>query len=108
MPFHDPKQRAYKQVLPGMRTRTFWGEQQLLSLVDLEANTLLPAHSHPHEQSTFVLEGELTFEIDGEKTLVQAGEIMIIPSGAVHQATAGAAPVKLLDVFTPVREDLKY
>lgn len=91
-----------------MRTRTFWGEQQLLSLVDLEANTFLPPHSHPHEQSTFVLEGELTFEIEGDKTLVQAGEIVIIPSNIVHQATAGPAPVRLLDIFTPVREDLKY
>lgn len=108
MTFYDPQKRPYKQVLPGMRTRTFWGEHQLLSLVDLEANTILPAHSHPHEQSTFVLEGELTFEIEEQTTLVRTGEIMIIPGGVQHLVTVGPAPARVLDVFTPVREDLKY
>jgi quercetin dioxygenase-like cupin family protein len=108
MTFHDPTKRPFKLVLPGMRTRTFWGDNQLLSLVDLDANTILPPHSHPHEQSTFVLEGELTFEIEGQETLVRAGEIMIIPGGVEHLARVGPSPARVLDVFTPVREDLKY
>ncbi len=38
----------------------------MLSLAELDPDTILPRHSHPHEQSTYVLEGELVFEIAGE------------------------------------------
>ncbi len=108
MTFHDPAKRSYKNVLPGMKTRTFWGEQHLLSLVDLDANTVLPRHNHPHEQSTFVLEGELDFEVAGETRRVRAGEIIIIPGGVEHFVKVGPQPAKVMDFFTPAREDLKY
>ncbi len=108
MPFYNPQERAVKDWLPGMHIRTFWGENQLLSLVDLDADTVLPRHSHPHEQSTFVLEGELEFELAGETRLVKAGELIIIPGGVEHVAKVGPHPVRVLDTFSPVREDFKY
>lgn len=108
MAFYNPKDRPVKDLVPGMHIRTFWGEQQLLSLVELDANTILPRHSHPHEQSTFVLEGELEFELGGEIRLVRAGELVIIPGGVEHFVTVGPMPTRVLDTFSPVREDLKY
>lgn len=108
MTFYNPQQRPHKDVLPGMRIRTFWGEGHLLSLVDLDADTFLPRHSHPHEQSSFVLSGELEFEIDGEKQLVRAGELIIIPGGVEHQARVGPEPAQVLDIFVPIREEFKY
>lgn len=105
---HDPSQRSYKNLLPGVRTRTFWGENMLISLVELEANALIPAHSHPQEQSTFILEGELEADIAGEKRLVRAGELLIIPGGMEHSVRVGPSLTKVIDVFSPVREDLKY
>jgi quercetin dioxygenase-like cupin family protein len=108
MPFYNPQERPVKDLLPGMHIRTFWGEEQLLSLVDLDADTVLPRHSHPHEQSTFVLEGELEFELAGETRLVHAGELIIIPGGVEHVAKIGPRPARVLDTFSPVREDFKY
>jgi len=108
MTFHNPQERAAKEFVPGMHIRTFWGEQQLLSLVELDANTILPRHSHPHEQSTFVLEGELEFELAGETRTVRAGEIVLIPGGVEHFVIVGPMPTRVLDIFSPVREDLKY
>jgi quercetin dioxygenase-like cupin family protein len=108
MAFYNPKNRPIKELVPGMRIRTFWGEQQMLSLVELDANTVLPRHSHPHEQSTFVLEGELQFELGGESRLVKAGELVIVPGGVEHFVTVGPLPTRVLDFFSPVREDLKY
>jgi len=108
MTFHDPETRPYKIVLPGMKIRTFWGEEHLLSLVELDANTVLPRHSHPHEQSTYILEGELDFEVGGETQRVRAGEIVIIPGGVEHFVKVGPQPAKVMDFFTPAREDLKY
>jgi quercetin dioxygenase-like cupin family protein len=108
MSHYKPNERAFKQLFPGVHTRTFWGEQHLLSLVDLDANTVLPKHSHPHEQSTFVLKGELEVEMAGETYVVRSGEFFIFPSGVEHCVRVGASPVQVLDVFVPAREDLKY
>ncbi len=108
MAFYNPSERATKELVPGMHIRTFWGEQQLLSLVELKANTVLPRHSHPHEQSTFVLEGELQFELGGETRTIRAGELVIVPGGVEHFVIVGPMPTRALDNFSPVREDLKY
>lgn len=108
MYYYDPAVRAAKDLLPGIRTRTFWGEKMLLGVVDLDANAILPAHSHPHEQITFVLEGELHVEIAGEKRSLHAGELMVIPGGVEHSLVVGSRPARVIDVFSPTREDLKY
>ena len=79
----------------------------MLSLAELDPDTILPPHSHPHEQSTYVLEGELLFEVGGETRLIKAGELAIIPGGVEHHVTVGSAGAKVIDVFVPVREDLK-
>jgi quercetin dioxygenase-like cupin family protein len=108
MYFHNPEERPYKEIFPGVRARTFWGENLLLALVDLEANTVLPTHSHPHEQSTYVLEGELEFDVAGESRTVKPGNVIVIPGDAEHTVKVGAQPARVLDVFSPVREDFKY
>lgn len=62
-------------------------------------------HSHPHEQMTYCLSGKLQFTIDGRVTVISAGQTVYIPGGAKHGVTA-LEPSSLLDVFTPIREDL--
>ena len=54
--FFDSAARTPKELLPGIVSRTFWGERMLLSLVDLEANATIPPHSHPHEQIGMVVQ----------------------------------------------------
>jgi quercetin dioxygenase-like cupin family protein len=108
MYFHNPDERAVKELLPGIRARTFWGQNMLLSLVELDAGAVLPNHSHPHEQSSYVLSGELHFTVGAETKLVKAGEVVIIPGDVEHSATVGPEPARVLDTFSPVREDYKY
>ena len=48
--FIDTSGRDPMELVPGARTRTFWGEQMLLSLVEIDANSEVPLHTHPHEQ----------------------------------------------------------
>lgn len=108
MPYYDPSTRATKQLQPGIITRTFWGEHMLAGVVDLAARAVLPEHSHPQEQITYVLQGELHFNLDGNQHTVQAGELIVIPGGMPHSAVVGDADAKALDIFSPVREDMKY
>jgi quercetin dioxygenase-like cupin family protein len=108
MYFHNPETRIGKELRPGILGRSFWGDSLMLVVVDLEANAMLPYHSHPHEQGGIVLEGELEFIIAGESRLLHPGEIYMIPGGVEHMVRVGDSPAKVLDVFSPVREDLKY
>jgi quercetin dioxygenase-like cupin family protein len=108
MYFHDPETRSSKQIAPGIQSRTFWGEKLMLAVVELEANAVLPAHRHPHEQSSYVLEGELEFEVGGQSRKLKPGEIVTIPGDVEHIVRVGPRPAKVLDIFTPIREDLKY
>jgi len=108
MYFHNPETRPFKQTAPGIQARTFWGEKLMLALVDLEANAVLTAHSHPHEQCSYILEGEVEFEVGGQSRLVKAGDIVTIPGDVEHVVKVGPKPAKVLDIFTPLREDLKY
>ena len=108
MPYHDPETRQKKQLLAGVQARTFWGERMLLALVDLDANAIIPPHSHPHEQAGIVLRGELEFNIAGEIRVLHAGDVYVIPSGVEHSVHVGAQPAQVLDIFSPVREEYKY
>lgn len=108
MSFHNSETREQMEIVPGVLARTFWGEKLMLSLVDLEANAQIPIHSHPHEQCSVVMEGELEFNLGGETRLVKPGDIVVIPGGVEHTVKVGAKPAKVLDVFSPVREDMKY
>lgn len=61
-------------------------------------------HSHPHTQITYVLDGEFEFEINGEKKIVKKGDSMLKKDGIVHGCVC-LKEGKLLDIFTPMRED---
>jgi quercetin dioxygenase-like cupin family protein len=106
--FFSPDERATKTLFGDITARTFWGENMLLSLVDLPANSVVPMHSHPHEQAGIMLKGEATFTVGGEKRLVKTGEMWIIPGGVEHMVEAGDEDALALDIFSPVREDYKY
>lgn len=61
-------------------------------------------HSHPHEQCTYILEGEFEFTIGDEVKVVKAGDSMYKEPNIMHGAIC-TKKGKLLDVFTPKRED---
>jgi quercetin dioxygenase-like cupin family protein len=108
MYFHNPKERAVKELVPGINAKTFWGEKMLAAVVDLDPNVHLPRHSHPHEQLGIVIEGEIEFIIEDEKKILGPGEVYVIPGDVAHEARTFDQPVKVLDVFSPVREEYKY
>jgi quercetin dioxygenase-like cupin family protein len=93
------------KLSPGYNARLFPGENVMLSLVTAEANADSPEHSHPHEQLVVVLKGEFEMVIGGEHITLKAGDTVAIPGNVPHSAYA-LTECELLDVFTPVRDDL--
>jgi len=106
--FCDLENRESKEVLPDMRIRTFWGNEMLLSIVDIAANSAVPVHSHPYEQAGTVISGSFEMTIDEETRWLKPGDTYIILGGVVHGGKSGDTPVRILDMFSPVREDYKY
>ena len=106
--FIDAANREPLELVPGARTRTFWGEQMLFSLVEVDADSEVPLHTHPHEQGGIIVEGELEMGVDGEVKLLKPGDMYIIPGNVEHYARAYTTKAKALDIFSPVREEFKY
>ena len=106
--FIDASDRKPMELVTGARTRTFWGQEMLLSLVEVDANALVPLHTHPHEQGGIIVEGELEMGIDGEVKLLKPGDMYIIPGDVEHYAKAHDVKAVALDIFSPVREEFKY
>ncbi len=108
MYFLDPERRESKEVLPGVRIKTFWQDRMLISLVDLDARAVVPDHSHPEEQCGVMLAGEMELEIAGETRVLKPGDAYHIPGNVRHRARAAASGARVMDVFSPVRESYKY
>ncbi len=64
-----------------------------------------PPHSHPHEQVSYVVEGEIIVFIGEEKHKLGPGDMFTVPSDVPHTIQLMSGHVRLVDCFTPLRED---
>ena len=64
-----------------------------------------PPHSHPHEQITYVAEGELLFFKGNQEYRLHKGDLITVPTGIPHCIKTLSKHVILIDSFQPVRED---
>jgi len=65
-----------------------------------------PYHSHPHEQTCYIAKGEIILYCEGEpdRQLVE-GDLFYIASGIKHTIKVLSPMARLVDSFTPIRED---
>lgn len=90
----------------GIRRRTIAvGETIMQMLVQLDADSHLPLHSHPEAQMSHVLSGRLLLSIDGEPHELRPGDSVFI-SGHVSHAADALEDTLVLDTFAPPRADL--
>ena len=80
--------------------------EMTLGEVLLDANTVVPMHDHPHEQLSYVIEGRFEFTVGTETTILEPGMVALIPGGVTHGGTTLTA-CKVIDIFSPVREDYR-
>jgi quercetin dioxygenase-like cupin family protein len=48
-------------------------------------------HAHDHDESLWVVDGEIAFGVGGEEHRLRTGDRLNLPKGTVHTAHAGAA-----------------
>lgn len=94
------------EMIRGYHASFIHTEQMTLNFLTVEAGATVPEHSHPHEQVSIVTEGEFELTVDGKPIRFGPGLVVVIPSNVLHSGVA-ITDCKLLDVFTPMREDYR-
>lgn len=105
MMFKPAGDDGYKPVIEKVQLKTLaYGEKTLMAEFKLEAGANLPQHSHPHEQTGYLVSGAMELTIGGKTFPVKPGDSWSIPGEMQHNAVAMKDSVAI-EVFHPVRED---
>ena len=74
----------------------------------MASGSIFPWHSHPHEQTVFVIAGDLFIELKEngitKSFSANAGDSWVIAGDIPHRVTA-LSDARVLDFFTPCRQD---
>jgi len=70
----------------GIKAWILQGEAHQLVFFQMEANAIVPEHSHGYPQWGMVIEGEMELTIKGKTRNCKKGDEYLIPAGAKHRA----------------------
>lgn len=109
MPVLKSQQAPSSIVKQGVSRRLIHTDNLMMAVIDFDNGPWQkpdPMHSHIHEQVTYVAEGEIIFFCEGETEIrLSAGDMFAVSSGKQHAIQLLSATAKLIDSFTPIRED---
>lgn len=77
------------------------GREAVVARVEVAPGAKAGRHTHPGDEISYVLEGEVTLLVDGQPPRqLKAGESFVVPAGVVHDAhNNGSSTTKLLGVY---------
>jgi quercetin dioxygenase-like cupin family protein len=107
--FGIASEKGYTEILTGIKIKTLChGKSTLMSEFLLQKDAVLPEHSHPYEQTGYLVKGNIKLTISGASHNILPGFSWSIPAGVSHFAEILADSVAI-EVFSPAREDyLKF
>lgn len=94
-----------QRIWDGVHARIVHGDRITLGVLELDPNSVVPEHSHEHEQLGVCLSGSLVFRVGDESRQLGPGETWSIPGNVPHEVHVGPAGAVVLDVFAPTRDD---
>ncbi|MEM7103214.1 MAG: cupin domain-containing protein [Bacteroidota bacterium] len=95
----------WEQVDPLLRRQIHgYDDKIMLVIADFKAGGVGQLHNHHHSQVTYVESGEFEMTIGDDIRIIKAGDSYYIPPMVMHGCTC-IKPGKLIDVFSPMRED---
>lgn len=106
MPFADLTSAPARALFPGVTGRYTHAARITTGEIDLLAGSVVPLHQHPHDQLSYVISGRLEFTVGDETHILEPGSCTIIPGGVLHGCRA-ITTCRVLDTFTPIREDYR-
>ena len=94
-----------KNVAPGITVHVMAAGKALMQCwVSMKKGTVLPVHSHPHEQSSLIIRGRIVWTVDGREREGPPGSCVIFAPNQPHGLLV-VEDCLIADAFTPVRED---
>jgi quercetin dioxygenase-like cupin family protein len=94
-----------QRIWESVHGRAIHGERITLGVIELDANSVVPEHSHEPEQLGICLAGSLLFRVGDESRELRPGDTWSIPSNVPHEVSVGPEGAVVLDVFAPTRDD---
>ena len=95
-----------RQILPGLSRRILnHGGKLMMTEFVFKKGTDVGAHSHPHEQISYLIRGSGKFHLGGIDTMIEKGASVYIPPEVPHGFMALEDGTTMIDAFTPPRED---
>ena len=109
MPVSKNEKQNIIQVRPGLE-RQIIHTKNLMTVInefkDGPWEQPEPSHSHPHEQTGYMAEGEVIFYCEGEEDRhLMRGDMFCVPPNVKHTIKCLTSIVKIVDSFTPLRQD---
>jgi quercetin dioxygenase-like cupin family protein len=80
------------------------GQKSMVTKMNYKVGDNVPLHSHPNEQSGYVISGKYRIKFQDFNEILNPGDSYSIPDNVPHTWEVIAAG-EVIDVFTPLRLD---
>jgi quercetin dioxygenase-like cupin family protein len=95
------------EMLPGIFRRTLnEGEHTMLCELRMARGSVVPAHTHPHEQIGYLVSGRFRFRLGDSWLELAPGDSWCVPANVEHEVLVVEESVAI-DVFSPPREEYR-
>jgi quercetin dioxygenase-like cupin family protein len=103
--FAKPSPEGFVPALPGIDRKTLvYGQHTLATEFRMKAGSELPKHSHPYEQTGYLVSGRVRLFVGEEQSDASPGASWCIPPNVIHGAQILEDAVAI-EIFSPVRSD---
>ncbi|MCX8118360.1 MAG: cupin domain-containing protein [Desulfobacterota bacterium] len=96
------------QIAPGRKRYLSHLSNLMMVVIDFEdgpASQMDPPHSHPHEQISYVVSGEVKVLLGNEVLQLGPGDLFSVPPHVPHSVQVLTPKARLIDAFSPIREE---
>jgi quercetin dioxygenase-like cupin family protein len=93
----------------GWRRQAIFSGNLTLAVIEAKGPETGPiqTHHHVHDQVTYLIDGEIEVQIGDEVRRIGPGGSYRVPSDVPHGIRVLSAKARLVDAFTPPREDFR-
>jgi quercetin dioxygenase-like cupin family protein len=95
-------------IRDGAERRLGYTDNLMMVIIDFDDGPQAepdPPHAHPHEQVSYVAEGEIYFFIEDKCERLGPGDMFLALPNQPHSIQLLTEHVRLVDCFTPIRDD---
>jgi quercetin dioxygenase-like cupin family protein len=99
----------YELVREGLQRKIIHTDHLMTVLIDFTDGPWdqpEPKHHHPHEQTSYIADGEIIFFCDGEEPQrLKTGDLFAVRPDVPHTIQLLSKTARLVDSFNPLRDD---